>query len=76
MARRMNTGNNRPTHEEITQRAKAIYEASGGVPGRDLENWLAAEAELLQARTSASNGATLSEPRPVYKEMLKPSNRH
>ncbi len=43
----------RPTHEEIAQRARAIYEQSGRIPGRDLENWLAAEAQLLAPRQMA-----------------------
>jgi hypothetical protein len=50
MAKRMDNGNGRPTHEQIAERAKALYEASGKVQGRDLDNWLAAEAELISAR--------------------------
>jgi hypothetical protein len=38
----------RPTDEQIAARAHAIYEASGCLPGRDLENWIRAETELLQ----------------------------
>jgi hypothetical protein len=36
----------RPTDEEIAHRAYEIYEREGRQPGRELENWLAAEAEL------------------------------
>lgn len=36
----------RPTDEEIARRAYEIYEREGRQPGRELENWLAAEAEL------------------------------
>lgn len=31
----------------IRQRARQIYERSGQIPGRDLENWSQAEAEVL-----------------------------
>lgn len=43
-----------PTHDEIAARAKEIYIQSGGLPGRDVENWLAAEKELSnRARSKA-----------------------
>ena len=35
-----------PTYDDIARRAYQIYEREGRVAGRDLENWLAAEAEL------------------------------
>jgi hypothetical protein len=41
-----------PTHEKIAQRAREIFEQSGQIPGRDLENWLAAETELRGAAQS------------------------
>ncbi len=41
------------SHEEIAERARAIYEQSGRVPGRDLQNWLMAETQLREARKSA-----------------------
>ncbi|HMD31367.1 MAG TPA: DUF2934 domain-containing protein [Candidatus Acidoferrales bacterium] len=34
-------------HNSIARRAFDIYEEEGRIPGRDLENWLRAEAELL-----------------------------
>lgn len=34
------------THEQIAKRAYEIYLRSGSLPGRDEENWLAAEIEL------------------------------
>ena len=46
-----NASNHKPTQEQIAQRAYAIFEQNGRVPGRDLENWLQAEKEL-----KASNG--------------------
>ena len=40
------TSNHKPSQEQIAQRAYAIFEQSGRVSGRDLENWLRAESEL------------------------------
>jgi hypothetical protein len=36
----------RLTHEQIAERAKALWLASGCLPGRDEQNWLEAEAQL------------------------------
>jgi Protein of unknown function (DUF2934) len=33
-------------HEAIRQRAEQIYERSGKIPGRDIENWTQAEREI------------------------------
>ncbi len=71
MAKRLDNGNGKPTHEEIAQRARAIYEAGGRVPGRDLENWLAAESELMNARKTVHEHRAVAETRPAYKEMSK-----
>jgi len=35
-----------PTHDQISARAKEIWQASGCKPGRDKENWVEAEAQL------------------------------
>ena len=35
-----------PSHGEIARRAFEIYLSRGGVPGRDVEDWLQAESEL------------------------------
>jgi Protein of unknown function (DUF2934) len=35
-------------HEAIARRATEIYEHSGRIPGRDMENWVQAEAEILR----------------------------
>lgn len=37
----------REIHDSISRRAFEIFEANGRVPGRDLEDWLQAESELL-----------------------------
>jgi len=39
-----------PTPQEISGRAKAIWEASGRKPGRDERNWLEAERQLRKER--------------------------
>jgi hypothetical protein len=41
-----NTVTARPSADQIAQRAYEIYERDGRQPGRELENWLRAEAEL------------------------------
>jgi len=65
MAKQLNGPDSKPTHEEIAQRARAIYERKGCVPGHDLENWLEAEAQLMAGRK------TSSEPRPSAKAPAK-----
>ena len=50
MASEFGKSSNGPTHEDIAQRAYEIFERSGRKPGRDLENWLAAESQLSSAR--------------------------
>jgi hypothetical protein len=40
----------RPARDQIARRAYELYEQRGGVPGRDLDDWLAAEAELARGR--------------------------
>lgn len=39
-----------PSQDEVRQRAFELYQRRGGEPGRDLEDWLAAEAELSKVR--------------------------
>ena len=34
------------THERVAERARALWLASGCIPGRDEENWYEAEAQL------------------------------
>ncbi|HEX4076137.1 MAG TPA: DUF2934 domain-containing protein [Candidatus Acidoferrales bacterium] len=43
-----------PTHEEIEQRAHDIYLRRGGRDGQDMDDWLAAEAELHKERRTAA----------------------
>jgi hypothetical protein len=51
----------RPTEAEIRQLAHEMYVRSGWIPGRDLDNWLAAEAYLIAhppSHTADPNAAT------------------
>jgi hypothetical protein len=62
MAKQLNGSNSKPTHEEIAQRARAIYEQKGRVPGHDLENWLEAEAQLNAGRKTSSESRPAARP--------------
>jgi hypothetical protein len=57
----------RPSDEEISQRAYELYLQRGSVPGHETDDWLQAEAELIEARRSAEEasppGASSPEPR-------------
>jgi hypothetical protein len=44
-----------PTHSEIARRAYAIYQARGGAPGGELDDWLQAERELNAAISGAAS---------------------
>ncbi len=45
-----------PAHDEISRRARAIWEERGRPDGRDLEHWLDAERQLRQAKESRQSG--------------------
>jgi hypothetical protein len=38
-----------PTPKQIRRRARTIFEARGGAPGHELDDWLQAEIELKSA---------------------------
>jgi Protein of unknown function (DUF2934) len=40
--------------EAIAKRAQQIYERSGRIPGRDVQNWVQAEAEVLSEYAESS----------------------
>lgn len=67
MAKTLTKSDSRPTREEIARRAYALFEQSGRIPGRDMQNWLAAEAELSSARKPGT------ESQPDLKNMAKPA---
>lgn len=66
----MESSSSTPTHEQIAQRAREIYEQSGKVPGHDVENWLAAETQLAAAQKSAE------EPRPAARVAIRANGPH
>ncbi len=39
----------KPSHDEIAKRAYNLFSESGYIPGRDVENWLQAETQLIAA---------------------------
>lgn len=45
-------GEDRPTEAEIREYAHHLYVSSGWLPGRDLDNWLQAEAHLIAERNA------------------------
>ena len=49
MAKTFSKSDGRPSHQEIAQRAYELFEKSGGLPGRDMQNWLEAERQLVAA---------------------------
>lgn len=63
----------RPSDDEISQRAYELYLQRGSVPGHETDDWLQAEAELIEARRNAEeafnpgssppSGTPSSEPR-------------
>ena len=40
----------RPSHEDIANRARALWQAKGCPAGKDEENWLEAEKQLRNGR--------------------------
>jgi outer membrane protein TolC len=47
-----------PSSEDIARRAYEIYRARGGDDGRDMDDWLQAERELLNERKKRVMGET------------------
>jgi hypothetical protein len=43
------SANHAPNHDEISRRAYEIYLERGGLPGRELEDWLQAVSEFESA---------------------------
>jgi hypothetical protein len=60
MAKRSTILNQELTHQEIASAAYALFEQSGRIPGRDTENWLQAEAQLLEERRRVAQGESSS----------------
>lgn len=49
--RPISQGRETELQDAIRRRAQQIYEQSGKIPGRDLDNWTQAEAEILGKRS-------------------------
>lgn len=45
-------------HDAIRQRAEEIYVRNGKVPGRDVQNWIQAEQEILREASERSSRRT------------------
>jgi hypothetical protein len=58
----MNSPQNIPSHDAISDRARRIWESSGQIEGQDLTHWLQAEKELMDeaAASSRDNGPALN----------------
>jgi len=56
------SNHHKPTHEEIARVAYAIFEKNGKIPGRNQENWLEAEAQLMAARRTPQSRPAASTP--------------
>jgi len=61
--------NARPSHDEIAALAYSIFEKNGRIPGRDKENWLQAEKQLLATRQSTEGSNATARP------VAKPNHR-
>ena len=48
----------KPTHEEISQRAHRLWQESGSPSGDGMQNWLNAERELSSAASGTAAGTT------------------
>ncbi len=55
-------------HNEIAEVARELYEKSGRIEGRDLENWLEAEKIVMQRYSAKKNKDQLEIPEKDYSE--------
>lgn len=56
-------------YDEIAKVARELYEKSGRVEGRDLENWLEAEKIVMkQYKEQEMSKSALSSPSPIKKK--------
>jgi hypothetical protein len=44
-----------PSHDDVARRAYELFQARGGEPGHELENWLDAERELKRPLLSEAH---------------------
>jgi Cu2+-exporting ATPase len=50
----------KPDHDEMEKKAYAIYEKEGRPQGRDMQNWLEAEAETMKPHTMPKHHANMA----------------
>jgi hypothetical protein len=55
-----------PSEQDVQKEAYLLYIASGCVPGRDLDNWLAARARLASSRPVAGEKPRTSPVSPLH----------
>jgi hypothetical protein len=72
----MSNSDLKPTHEEIAKRAQAIFEESGRIPGRDEQNWLQAESQLIAARKRESEARSSASSKPSGKAPPRQNDGH
>jgi len=79
MAKKVENHDYKPSHSEIAARAYTLFEQSGRIPGRDMENWLKAEAQLLAVRKEESERQSQQSERPLQlsqgRNSVRPSYR-
>jgi hypothetical protein len=63
------TNNTTDLQGTIAQRAYELYQLRGGVPGREFEDWLEAEREVLSALSPAAEESLA--PKPARKRAAK-----
>jgi hypothetical protein len=61
-------------YDEIAKRAFEIWEREGRPPGRDLEHWLAAEAELRQDGLKKQRGKKIESEDPAMLKTPRKTN--
>jgi Protein of unknown function (DUF2934) len=73
MTTQLPQSNLKPTHDEIARRAQAIYEESGRIDGRDEQNWLQAESQLIASRKRQAGAQGGVESKPAGKQGQRPN---
>ncbi len=67
----------KPSHDEIAMRAYELWDKGGRQPGRDLEDWLHAEAELTLLHQSGAETASIGlGPKAVFSRPTHSGRRH
>lgn len=62
------------THEEISARARAIWEREGRPEGRDKDHWIQAERELREQEVKATDERRFADPDRLLDPMGEPAD--